>query len=169
VSVEQQVTLDEGLRYVREALVARPLRAIVVHHTAGLRTADYTGIASVRAVRRHHQQERHWSDNGFHLMVGPEGAVFLCRPLGREAPARGGRPRSSIDVAHVGDFDVEEAEGTAGLEVGWMVVGRLLVRFGLGVGDVRFHREFEETSCPGRRMDLEAYRGGVTQWMRGAP
>ena len=39
----------------------------------------------------------------------------------------------------------------------------LLRRFGLGVEQVHFHRQFADKSCPGTKLDLATYRKEVGQ------
>ncbi len=160
---ETQVSIDDAMRYIDEALVLRPIDSVIIHHTWRPKAAEYRGLSTIRAVRQYHMNVRGWSDNGYHIMIGPPGDVFLCRPLRRVGAHCKGHNAHSVGVAYVADFDTEDPAGYAGLEVGQRIVAALLRRFGLGIEAVHFHREYAPKSCPGRKMSLDAYRAAVAR------
>jgi len=147
----------------------RRITEIILHHTWRPRTEDYRGIETVRAVRRYHMQQRGWSDNGYHIMIGPSGDVFLCRPMNRIGAHCRGHNARSIGLSYIADFDEQDPATYKGLATGQKVVAMLLKRFGLGVEDVFFHRDFANKSCPGARMDRAQYREAVRGFMDGSP
>jgi len=163
---EQQVTFEQFGQHLADALVDRHIDEVVIHHTWKPTAADYHGIATVRGVRCYHMQVRGWSDNGYHVMIGPNGDIFLCRPLRRSGAHVRGRNAHSIGVSFIANFDREEPGEYPGLQTGYRVVTALLERFDLPPSAVRFHREFASKTCPGMKLLLSDFRHRVGEAQR---
>lgn len=142
---------------------ARRVEEVIVHHTWAPTAAQYQGLPTIQGVRRYHMNVRGWSDNGYHVMIGPNGDIWLCRPLEREGAHCLGHNARSVGVAYVANFDTEDPRRYGGLVTGQRVVAALLRRFGLGVEQVHFLRQFADKSCPGTKLDLATYRKEVGQ------
>jgi hypothetical protein len=149
--------------HLNEIEVRRGIDEVVVHHTWSPDAGGYRGIATVRGVRRYHMGVRGWSDNGYHVMIGPHGAIFLCRPMERSGAHVAGRNTHTIGVSFIANFDHDEPEEYAGLATGHQVVAALLERFDLTSRDIRFHREFAPKTCPGLKLSLAQFRRDVTE------
>ncbi len=155
---ERQVTLSECRQHIREVPVSRAIRSVIVHHTWRPAASDYRGLSTVRAVRRYHMKTRGWSDNGYHIMVGPSGDIFLCRPLSRPGAHCRGQNQHSIGLSYIANFDSEDPTDYPGTAIGQQVVAALLQRFWLTPEDVHFHREYANKTCPGKNLHLDEYR-----------
>lgn len=160
---ERQVSLAEFQQHLNNLKMPRAINEVIVHHTWSPTAAQYRGIATVAGVRRYHMHVRGWSDNGYHVMIGPPGDLFLCRPIERTGAHCLGHNGRSVGVSFIANFDVENPAAYAGLEVGYRVVAALLGRFDLGTGAIHFHREFADKTCPGLRLDLTAFRQEVAK------
>lgn len=158
---ERQITLAEFEQHLESVSVRRRVAEVIVHHTWRPTAAQYRGLSTVAGVRRYHTQERGWSDNGYHIMIGPPGDIFLCRPLARAGAHCRGHNAHSIGVSFIADFDRENPDQYPGLLVGQQVIAALLDRFDLQPADLHFHREFADKSCPGRRLELPRFREEV--------
>ena len=164
---ERQVSLAEFQRHLARLSISRRITEVIVHHTWRPAAADYRGISTVAGVRRYHMQTRGWRDNGYHVMIGPDSAIFLCRPMGQSGAHTLNRNANSIGISFIANFDVEVPSRHGGMSAGRQVVAALLERFGLGVNAIRFHREFAAKSCPGGQMNLSVFRDEVAQIMAG--
>ncbi len=160
---EREVTMEQFRAHVDAREVRRRIDEVVVHHTWKPAAADYRGISTVRGVRRYHTGVRGWSDNGYHVMVGPDGAIFLCRPIERSGAHVAGRNAHTIGVSFVANFDRDEPEEYDGLASGHRVVAALLERFDLSTRDIRFHRQFAHKTCPGLKLSLAQFRRDVME------
>lgn len=152
-----------GLRAKLNSLPAsmRSVNEIIVHHTWSPTAEQYHGESTIRGVRRYHMDVRGWSDNGYHIMLGPKAPdcdVWLCRPLTQSGGHTLGHNAHSVGIAYVANFDVQEPTGWAGWMWSLPVVRATMDRFGLTASQVHFHREFADKSCPGNRLDLAWYR-----------
>lgn len=161
MATELEVSVEQFGEHLVQVQVGRRIDEVVIHHTWRPTATDYRGIETVRSVRRYHMDVRGWSDNGYHVMVGPDGKVFLCRPLQRAGAHVRGRNAHTIGVAMIADFDREEPECYGGLRTCHEVVAALLERFDLPISAIRFHREFAPKTCPGRKLALHAFRQAV--------
>ena len=158
---ERQVSFEEFLRHLEALEMPREIEMVVVHHTESPTATQYRGIETVAAVRRFHMEDRGWSDTGYHLMIGPPGDLYLCRPLALEGAHCKGYNTHSIGISYIANFDHEDPATYPGMALGQAVVAALLRRFGLGVEAIHFHREYADKTCPGVKMELERYRAEV--------
>ena len=158
----QELSLEELTAYLNSVRVPRGVREVVLHHTWSPTAAQYKGKATWEAIRQYHVNVRGWSDIGYHLGVGPDGTVWRLRPVARQGAHVLGRNEHTVGVAMVGNFDVEDPVEN-GLETAARVFGVVLGRFGLSLTAVRFHREFQQKTCPGLRIDLEGFRNMVAE------
>ncbi len=165
---EYLVSFDDFKRHLSNVHVARSVDEVVVHHTWKPTARDYRGMETVRGVRRYHMQVRGWSDNGYHVMVAPDGSIFMCRPLGRSGAHTRGRNARSIGVSFIANFDSETPQDYGGMQTGVRVIAALVERFGLELENIRFHREFASKTCPGTKLSIAYLRGEVATAV-GAP
>ncbi len=155
---EQQMTLRQMVDYVSTTPVSRSIDRVIVHHTWRPTAADYRGIATVAGVRRYHVQSRGWTDNGYHMMVAPDGALFRCRPLARIGAHTTGQNANSIGLSFIADFDAEDPLRYQGIAPAVEVVRACMVRWNIPTNRVFGHRAFAAKSCPGSRFDIGWFR-----------
>lgn len=131
-------------------------RRILVHHSA-------TGPSVTAAqIRDFHVKERGWRDIGYHAVVlgYPHGfAVEPGRPLAMPGAHCPGQNSIALGVCMVGNFEnaVPPPLQLAALAVhcaDWCL------RFEIPVSEIRAHREFRQTVCPGR-VDMAQLRAQV--------
>ncbi len=158
---EREVTLEQFRDHLQALPPGRRIDEVVVHHTWSPTAAQYRGLATVRGVRNYHMQVRGWSDNGYHVMIGPDGRIFLCRPLQRSGAHVAGRNAHTVGVSFIANFDSEDPQAYGGMQAGRDVVAALLERFDLATTDIRFHREFAPKTCPGLKLSLAEFRSAV--------
>jgi len=167
MATEREVDIEELRAHLAQTPVGRRIDEIVIHHTWRPTAAEYRGIETVRGVRRYHMGVRGWSDNGYHVMIGPDGRIFLCRPLARSGAHVSGRNAHTVGVAMIANFDSEEPWEYGGMHACCQVVAALMERFdrrlrsSLTTKAIRFHREFAPKTCPGLKLGLSAFRSAV--------
>lgn len=159
---EREVSIGQFRAHVAALPKGRRIDEVVVHHTWSPTVEQYRGIETVRGVRRYHMEVRGWSDNGYHVMVGPDGKVFLCRPITVSGAHVLNRNAHTIGVCLIGDYDATDPTSVRGYPVLLDVLRALLDRYDLSPGNIRFHREFADKSCPGRKFSLARLRRDVS-------
>ena len=161
MATERQVTIQQFREHLRQARIPRPIEEIIISHTWRPDTKGYRGIDSVRELRRDDMSIRGWSDNGCHLMIGPDGAIFLCRPLARTGVLVPGRNAHTVTVKFIGNFDHETPEDfPAAFDSAARVCAALIHHCDLTPRAVRFEREFQRTG-PGLKVSLLEFRSAV--------
>lgn len=135
-----------------------PWSQIVVHHTA---SADQLEL-DTDEIRAYHL-ERGWRDIGYHFvceLIGDDYVVIAGRPLSIEGAHEPRANRTGIGFAFVGNLEVTKLPPEQ-LEVAAAFLGGLCAAFGIPVGEIRGHRDFKPTACPGKNLDLGLLRQRV--------
>ena len=153
----EQVTLEELVEELKGVQVTRGVDEVVLHHTWSPTAVQYRGKATWDGIRNYHVNQRGWSDIGYHYGIGPDGSIWKLRPVTRSGAHVLNRNAHTVGVAMIGNFDVEDPV-KCGLATAAKVVRALVQRFKLKPANIRFHREFQNKTCPGKRMDLTAFR-----------
>jgi len=137
----------------------RGIEEVVLHHTWSPTIAQYRGQATWEGIRNYHVNENGWSDIGYHFGVGGESRerlLWKLRPVTKSGAHVLNRNQHTIGVGMIGNFDVEDP--TLSVHAAAGLVRLLVDRFKLAAHNIRFHREFENKSCPGIRVSLAAFR-----------
>ncbi|MEO1698773.1 MAG: peptidoglycan recognition family protein [Planctomycetota bacterium] len=128
---------------------------ITVHHSAlevgSNALAD--SLESVRGIQRAHQRGNGWADIGYHFLIDGAGRVIEGRSLRWQGAHAGGEAenRGNVGICLLGNFDVEEPTQAAvrSLE---RLVAELQHELRIPRRNVKPHRHWKETECPGRHL-----------------
>lgn len=147
--------------------------AVHMHHTWKPRQADWRGEATVKAMWRHHVEERDFSDIAQHVTIAPDGSIWTGRhwdlPPASALGHNGGASAGPFMFETVGDFDIgQESLSGPQLETVLAVIAAVQEAFGLGVESLRFHRDLgSPKTCPGSAVSyaeivnaVRRHRGG---------
>lgn len=149
--------------------LARPdYRYITFHHAAGFGAKDYDeGLQQVNAIQTFHQDGRGWSDIGYHFVLDEAGNLFQGRPFLDESLAledvpplaqgahAGGANTGNIGVCVLGCYHPDWADwcddvlSDTTLDSLVTTFGFLADAYGIPPENIRGHRDFGNTSCPG--------------------
>lgn len=160
VMIGRNLTLAEFVDHLRQSTPARLIDSIIVHHFYKPTAAEWQGLETLEDVRQFHVETNGWADIGYHVIIGPDGSIWLARPIEDVGAHCKGHNDTSVGVAFAADFDSEDP-ATNGLAVGHQVVAALCTRFNISLERVFFHRDFSSKSCPGTNMDREGFRREV--------
>lgn len=133
-------------------------KRLCLHHTAAPSLAQRPAgfiDAHMRNLRSYYKEKRGWSA-GPHLFVD-DNEVWLFTPLTRRGIHASSFNVDAIGIEMLGDYDVEDprtGRGAAVIETTARVVHHLMSHFGIGEGDILFHRDDPKTSktCPGQNI-----------------
>ncbi|MFO8081704.1 MAG: N-acetylmuramoyl-L-alanine amidase [Armatimonadota bacterium] len=165
------LTMRLGPRWPRRLLFRGPA-GIVIHHTATGASVDGHKVDAARIARWHEQrgfaaEYRHRLYTiGYHYVILPDGTIEQGRPewmTGAHTYAH----NDYLGICLVGNFDSganpagsqqparpTEQQMSALREL----LGDLMTKYRLKVGDIHGHRELGATACPGDRFPLEQLR-----------
>ena len=104
---------DESLRNCAPTYLRSPLKAAVLHHTAGSNSYSAAGAAAeIRADYAYHTQSLGWCDLGYNFVVDRFGRIYEGRAGGVDLLVQGahaiGVNGETFGVAALGNFDVAE-------------------------------------------------------------
>ena len=150
--------------------ITRRIDSLVLHHSYRPTTRQYEGERTIAAIRKYHLSKG-WRDIGYHVLVGPDGAIWPGRPLNwsgahalvqkpemvRFFGSAGYLNKFSVGICAIGDYDSEEPPAvliTSLKEVLFL----LAESFQIQAERLFFHRQVAAKSCPGRNFDLETVR-----------
>ncbi len=125
---------------------------IILHHRAGEGDVD--------SIHRTHIGNG-WSGIGYHFYVRKSGEVFKGRPIGTVGAHTTGKNSVSIGVCFEGDFEKEVSMSNAQLKSGKELLAYLKNLY--PNAEMRRHRDFQATACPGKYFPFEAVCEGVTE------
>jgi len=162
---------DWGAELFRGAPVPlnRPnYKYMTLHHTAGFAATTLAeGLEQVYRIQEFHQNGRGWSDIGYQFLMDQEGRLYQGRPfLNENSPFREG-PRL-VQGAHVGGANTgnigvslmgcyhpsagtrcRDAMTVSAIDSLVATFGFLSERYEVSPDQMRGHRDFNATSCPG--------------------
>ena len=121
---------------------------LIVHHTYSPTAADYQGAATIKGVQDYHIDVRHWTDIGYHFLIGPDGTIFRGRPelaIGAHCIPNTGK----IGISLVGNYENEEQLTTENRQALVHLLAHLRTKYGLSVERILGHQDFAATKCPG--------------------
>lgn len=141
---------------------------MTLHHTAGFSAKTLAdGLEQVRRIQEFHQTGRGWSDIGYQFLMDQEGRLYQGRPFLNDAvpfdqgPTLvqgahvGGANRGNIGVSLMGCYHPSEGTGcqdkmtSEAIDSLVVMFGFLSERYGVDPDEMRGHRDFNATSCPG--------------------
>jgi N-acetyl-anhydromuramyl-L-alanine amidase AmpD len=121
----------------------RDIDLIVVHHTASPQDATFDSI------RNYHINDRGWSDIGYHYVIGPEGTLFLGRPVWRIGAHAKGKNSKSIGVSVIGNYESDTLTCAIRVQL-YQLLNDLKRHF--PNAQVVGHRDVAATLCPGKNL-----------------
>ena len=131
-----------------------PWRWITVHHSV-VRTEDTSAAETfdtVRGIQRDHMDSKGWGDIGYHFLIDPAGRVIEGRELVWQGAHAGGQNNiGNVGICLLGNFDEDQPTRAAIGSLDRLVL-ELQQKLGIPRFNVRPHRAWKETACPGRHL-----------------
>ncbi|MDT3697295.1 MAG: DUF1343 domain-containing protein [Ignavibacterium sp.] len=131
------------------------INKITIHHGGEYFAEDKDMISYLRNLQSWSRREKKWADNPYHFMIDLKGNIYEARPI--NIP---GDTNTDYDVnGHalicvVGNYEVQKIneEQLSSLS---KLTAFLKHRFNVDLKDIKTHKDYTETLCPGK--DLYKY------------
>ena len=126
---------------------------IVIHHSA------ITPTVGAQRIAEYHVNNLDWPGIGYHFVIDDQGIIYRTNALETISYHAGHINRSGIGICFLGNF-TDAVPTPAQLESGGKLVAWLVQEFKLTNDEIKGHKEFMNTQCPGKQW-LEGQ-----QWKR---
>lgn len=143
-------------------LLPSAVDTVVFHYTAALsdtRDRHEECAVRVRGVQAFHQEGRGWNDIAYNFLVCKHGWIFEGRGVDAKSAATGNDNSHTLAVCFLGADKAGRDDVTAAGRAALVEITRWLVQRRPVVKNMRGHRDFMPTSCPGDE---------IYQYVRGA-
>lgn len=126
-----------------------PATKIILHHTYIPNLGQWNGLASIMALKKVYEGKK-WT-SGPHLYIAPDG-IWLFSDMRKDGTHAGPANWRSIGIEMVGDYRVNKPTGIV-----WELVKYAITvldsKLNLKPEDIKFHRDFMPTECPGGAVE----------------
>ena len=112
----------------------------------------FNTIAQLKQIQNIHTGDNGWADVGYHFIVDPSGQAWEGRRLMHQGAHAGGSANiGNVGVCLMGNFETSRVPSAqaAGLT---NLLDALRAQFEVDRSEVRTHREWKATTCPGQHL-----------------
>lgn len=135
---------------------------VTIHHQGAVFTDSRRAAARMRTMQAYHQSARQkFVDIAYHFVIDPDGNVYEGRPTWAAGETRTDYdPRGHLLVGLLGNF--EEQQPTARqLDTLARMSAWAADEFGVAPTEVRGHRDYARTLCPGKSLERLIRNGSI--------
>jgi len=123
---------------------------IILHHRAG--NGDVQSIHSTHL-------KNGWSGIGYHFYVRKDGSIYRGRPVEMVGAHCTNHNSKSVGICFEGNFENEKMS-SAQIKAGKELISYLKDLY--SSAEVKKHKDFNSTACPGKNFPFEEIKKGVT-------
>ena len=155
---EQALAANNGVDVTRAQWGASPTNCsvghgpyrVTVHHTVTPTNDSVSVTQRVQQIQNFHMNTQGWCDIGYHFLVGQDGQVYAGRHEGLRGTHVGGNNTGNLGVSFIGTYTSVAPSGGM-FDAGGRILAAISGYYGIGLdrGNIRGHREYGGTACPG--------------------
>ena len=121
---------------------------VVIHHSG-------TDSGSPESFANYHVEQRQWPGIGYHYVIDPYGQIYRTNTIETKSYNVGSNNHNIIGICLIGNFN-----NTYPPEIQIRSTKNLLKAINaiLGEKQVKFHRDYKATSCPGNLIDQSLFK-----------
>ncbi len=146
---------DWGWKTLQDTLPQQQIKYITIHH-GGVEFKEGTDVrAHIRQLQDWSRSEKHWIDIPYHFMIDLQGNIYEARPLNYPGDTNTTyNPRGHALIEVMGNYEVQTLKPVQ-LDALVHLSAFLAKTFAVDTSDIRGHKDYAETLCPGK--DLYRY------------
>lgn len=136
-------------------LTASAVKHLVIHYSASDadEQADHANCAGrVRGIQNYHMDGHGWNDIAYNWLVCKHGYIFRGRGWGVRSAATGPANGYTVACCFLGDDTANRDDVTSSGREAILEVRRFVVAHAPNYQDVKGHRDFMQTTCPGDQL-----------------
>lgn len=152
-----------GWKPIRYTDPAHEIRKITLHHGGVDFPADKDPVAYLKELQEWSRTEKDWVDIPYHFMIDPEGIIYEARPINYSGDTNTDYdPRGHALICLIGNYETA-AVNEQQLESIIALMTYLVERFQLDLDDIKGHKDYTETLCPGKNLYRYIENGTIRQ------
>ncbi len=147
--------VDWGWKALTDTLPQQQIKYITIHH-GGVEFKEDTDVrAHIRQLQDWSRSEKHWIDIPYHFMIDLQGNIYEARPINYPGDTNTTYdPRGHALIEVMGNYEVQTLKPVQ-LDALVHLSAFLAKTFAVDTSDIRGHKDYAETLCPGK--DLYRY------------
>ncbi len=131
------------------------INKITIHHGGEYFAEDKDMISYLRNLQSWSRREKKWADNPYHFMIDLKGKIYEARPVNIPGDTNTDYDvNGHVLICVVGNYE-EQKINREQLNSLSKLTAFLKQRFNVDLKDIRTHKDYTETLCPGK--DLYKY------------
>jgi len=158
----QELKYPEKLGVVRRAdwdwkplktiLLQHEITKITIHHGGVDYPPDKDPVEHIRNLQNWSRTEKKWIDIPYHFMIAPSGTIYETRPINYPGATNTDYdPRGHALICLMGNYEnatVNQEQMKSIIEL----TAYLVERFHVPLYDIKGHKDYTETLCPGKNL-----------------
>jgi hypothetical protein len=131
---------------------------ISVHHdgtTAFTTTSRDAAARRLEQIRQAHLNRKGepFGDIGYHYLIDPAGRVWQGRDTSWQGAHVAGQNPGNLGICMLGNYNMQQPNGAQRASLDRFVRSQMSY-YGIGINQVRTHKEQAQTECPGRSLQM---------------
>lgn len=154
--IEKPYINEVELNFTKPAPKRGSTKTIILHHAAGKNLT----VQQIHAIHINNG----WNGIGYQFYIRMDGCIFQGRPIWASGIHTVGQNSSSVGICFEGNFQTDEMPEVQ-FNAGVKLVAWLLDNYNLSLNDLKEHRDFNATACPGLNFPSLQFRKAVKNYM----
>ncbi len=143
---------DWGWKPLTKTLPQHEITKITIHHGGVDYPPDKDPVVHLRSLQDWSRSEKKWIDIPYHFMIAPSGSIYETRPINYPGSTNTTYdPTGHALICLMGNYEnatVNQAQMKSIIEITAYLVGR----FNVPLYDIKGHKDYTETLCPGKNL-----------------
>jgi len=157
---------DWGWQPLPKDTIEQPINKITIHHGGIFFSPDSDAAAYVRHLQWWSRTKKHWIDIPYHFMIDFQGNIYEARPINYPGDTNTAyNPYGHALICLIGNFE-EQKVTPAQLTSLVRLSAFLTDYFHVPLQDIRGHRDYTETLCPGADLYHYLQNGYITSHVK---
>lgn len=134
----------------------KEITTVIIHHTAIFN-------ASIKSIAEYHINTKQWPGIGYHYIISHDDRIYKCNEETDISYHCSGHNSSSIGIAFNFDFNRSFPKQQSIINLFLLL---LYLEKNFNIKEIKGHRDFNKTDCPGRNFNLESHLKNYEAWKK---
>ncbi len=143
---------DWGWKPLQKAVPEHKIRYITIHHGGETFAPDRDPVEYIRHLQDWSRSEKKWIDIPYHFMIDLQGRIYETRPINYPGDTNTSYdPRGHALICMIGNYEnitVSKKQLKSLIDLSAFLANH----FHVPVGNIRGHKDYTETLCPGKNL-----------------